>query len=495
MLNSIVEISEIKNINQYNFMKIVSLNIILASAYLVFGSLSFAASVEYGNVTSVLFAPEGIALAFFILFGPRVAFGVILGQMILSYYSGPSILGGLGIGIFNALEGILGGYLFHRLKLSKSFDRPKDVIVFISIVFFILQPISATFGVLILFAVSSIPAETFGWFGQFWLEHGIQKPLASLDLVANAWISWWIGNSLGQLIFAPLVLAWVCTQKRFTKPSLFDLAIFIASIIFFYYIFQLDLEKGSILILVFSYPLVLWIGRLGIKSITTMNLLISLVIVYIASTGYAFMENLSASDRVFYASLAISSLSLSSLFIYSLLSERNIFINQLQELANKDPLTQADNRRYFMEQAELMIKVANRHKDDIDLCMIDIDFFKSINDSYGHEAGDIVLKKFVENSSHIIREYDLFGRFGGEEFVILFSRANDNVSSKIIARMQTYFKENPIFIDEEIKINLTFSAGIAKMKEGESLRDLIKRADISMYEAKQTGRDTVIISK
>ncbi len=142
-----------------------------------------------------------------------------------------------------------------------------------------------------------------------------------------------------------------------------------------------------------------------------------------------------------------------------------------------------------------MIKVANRHKDDIDLCMIDIDFFKSINDSYGHEAGDIVLKKFVENSSHIIREYDLFGRFGGEEFVILFSRANDNVSSKIIARMQTYFKENPIFIDEEIKINLTFSAGIAKMKEGESLRNLIKRADISMYEAKQTGRDTVIISK
>lgn len=79
MLNNIVEISEIKNINQYNFMKIVSLNIILASAYLVFGSLSFAASVEYGNVTSVLFAPEGIALAFFILFGPRVAFGVILG--------------------------------------------------------------------------------------------------------------------------------------------------------------------------------------------------------------------------------------------------------------------------------------------------------------------------------------------------------------------------------------------------------------------------------
>ena len=475
-------------------MQAIGLSLILALAYVVFGSLTFATSVEYGNITSVLFAPEGVALAFFILFGPRVALGVIFGQMILSYYSGPSILGGLGIGIVNACEGILGGYLFHRFKLSKNFDRPKDVIIFVSIVFFVLQPISATFGVLILLAVSNIPAETFGWFGQFWLEHGIQKPLASWDTVPNAWVSWWIGNSLGQLIFAPLVLAWVCAQKGFSKPSLLDFVVLAASIAFFYCIFKLDVQRGSILILVFSYPLVIWIGRLGLKSITTMNFLISLVIVYIAATGYAFMENLSVADRVFYASLAISSLSLSSLFIYSLLSERNIFINQLQVLANKDPLTQANNRRYFMEKARYLVSAAKRYGDDVELVMIDIDHFKKINDSYGHAAGDVVLKKFVENSSHILREYDLLGRFGGEEFVVLFSRASGDAGFNIITRLQAYFRENPVYIDEDTGIRITFSAGIAKMKAGESIESMIKRADVAMYEAKQSGRDRIFIA-
>src|SRR5690606_2655246 len=121
----------------------------------------------------------------------------------LSYWFGPSLLGGLGIGLFNASEAVLGGYLFRCWSLSHRFDSLRDVGLFAGMVFLILQPISATGGVLVLLLNGMLPTSITDLYVQAWSLQDIQT---WLHLILPAWLYWWMGNGLGQLLVAPLLL-------------------------------------------------------------------------------------------------------------------------------------------------------------------------------------------------------------------------------------------------------------------------------------------------
>ena len=157
---------------------------VLGLSYFLLGKLAFSVSVQHGTVTSVVFTPEGASLAFCILFGRRVAPGIFLGQMMLTFSGGQPLIAGALIGVVNSFEGMLGAYLFRRLQLSPSLDRPRDVGMLVVLIFLVLQPFSATGGIAVLVATGS---------------------LAPGDAL-NAWFHWWIGNSMGQLLVAPLLL-------------------------------------------------------------------------------------------------------------------------------------------------------------------------------------------------------------------------------------------------------------------------------------------------
>ncbi len=454
--------------------KLIVLNIILMISYAFFGRLSFMASYEYANVTSVFFPPEGIALAFFILWGSRMAAGVVLGQTLLNIIAGSSIIAGVSIGLINALEGIIGGYLFHRFGLSKSFNSPRDTIIFASIIFFVLQPISATGGMSILYMLDS--------------------NLTTLAQVSSAWLNWYVGNSLGQMLFAPLLLSWLGVKNKKLSLSYTDAIVIGIVFMLIYLLLNTKLEERIIVLFSISYPLLVWLGsKTGFRAITAINIAISVIVVYVGINGSSFMCNIGVSDRMFYASIAITSLSFTSMFIYSLLSERNIFIEQLKTLANKDSLTGTNNRRHFMESAQDYLSFAARHSEKISLVIIDIDHFKHINDTYGHHAGDIVLKNFVSDIEKLLRSHDLFGRIGGEEFTLFLPKTDKEMAMKIITRIKDHFKQTAIDI-ETTKIFVNFSAGIAELKENESLLEILKRADGALYEAKRSGRDRAIIA-
>lgn len=169
---------------------------------------------------------------------------------------------------------------------------------------------------------------------------------------------------------------------------------------------------------------------------------------------------------------------------------------RLKNLSIRDDLTGVYNRRYFFQMLELEFKRAQRFQRSLSLIMLDIDHFKKINDQLGHLKGDQILKTLTHIISSSIREYDLFARFGGEEFVIILPHTNvqgaQTVAEKIHALMRTKVKNE--LIEEGIDldfhgIDFSVSLGLADYPSAAlSPKELIHQADMALYQAKRQGR-------
>ena len=160
-----------------------------------------------------------------------------------------------------------------------------------------------------------------------------------------------------------------------------------------------------------------------------------------------------------------------------------------EKLANTDPLTGAYNRRYLNEFSYEYLKIVKRENKDLSLLLLDLDDFKNINDTFGHEIGDIVIKQLVEISKSSIRESDLIIRFGGDEFIILLPNTNIQsarfVANKIINKITEYNKNK--------EFNFSISVGISHYQIGDnSIDNIILRADKSLYKAKKIGKNCVV---
>ena len=160
-----------------------------------------------------------------------------------------------------------------------------------------------------------------------------------------------------------------------------------------------------------------------------------------------------------------------------------------EKLANTDPLTGAYNRRYLNEFANDYLKIVKREKIDFSLLIVDLDDFKNINDTYGHEIGDLVLIQFVKIARETIRENDLIIRFGGDEFILLLPNTNIKnakiIATKIINRISEY--------NMSTEVNFLISIGIADYQEKDfTIDDIISRADKSLYEAKRGGKNRAV---
>jgi diguanylate cyclase (GGDEF)-like protein len=165
-------------------------------------------------------------------------------------------------------------------------------------------------------------------------------------------------------------------------------------------------------------------------------------------------------------------------------------VNRLEAAAYIDVLTGIYNRRHFAELAAPFIEKAIRQSNPYYIMMLDIDFFKTVNDTYGHLAGDEVLKMTAAKIKKTIRSYDLFARYGGEEFIILLTDPSEKDVIALADRIRVGVSEmNCEYGGNTIRV--TCSLGIAKNYDDCSLDDLIDRSDRAMYRAKGTGRDRV----
>lgn len=159
-----------------------------------------------------------------------------------------------------------------------------------------------------------------------------------------------------------------------------------------------------------------------------------------------------------------------------------------------DPLTGINNRRFFDQRVEEEVMLAHRHGTPLSCLFIDLDHFKSINDTHGHQAGDSVLKRTAELLDDAMRTSDVLARYGGEEFVILLASTEKDVAYDIAERIRTTIQNYPFIISPSKTLDLSASIGLSILSRETNIktsRDLIKAADQAVYAAKVSGRNRV----
>ncbi len=180
-------------------------------------------------------------------------------------------------------------------------------------------------------------------------------------------------------------------------------------------------------------------------------------------------------------------------------SERQAMINKIRQQANFDHLTGMCNRRYFMDLAERELERARRYQKPLAILGVDIDYFKRINDNYGHKAGDIALQKFAVTCHEVVRQTDLVGRMGGEEFAILLPETDLGRAREIAERLRKRVEESELSLpDGETVLHFTVSIGLTLLPaagEKTELDALLHKADMALYQAKNAGRNRVLIAE
>ncbi len=174
------------------------------------------------------------------------------------------------------------------------------------------------------------------------------------------------------------------------------------------------------------------------------------------------------------------------------IAKRESMENKLKHLALSDPLTGADNRRSFLEKGAYELLRSRRYNHSFSFLMMDIDHFKAVNDTYGHQVGDEVLKELVSQSTKIIRATDIFGRLGGEEFAVILPETDDETAREMGERLRKELSKLSVKSDQG-EIQVSVSIGLAMLEDDtDTLVAIIGRADSALYKAKETGRNCLV---
>ena len=178
-------------------------------------------------------------------------------------------------------------------------------------------------------------------------------------------------------------------------------------------------------------------------------------------------------------------------------SELKLAYQKLEALATTDPLTGISNRRQLLERIEQHFAMLQRTGETMSknvglgFVMIDVDYFKQVNDTFGHLAGDSILQELAMEINQVLRQYDVFGRYGGEEFLIVLPNTLPEEANRIAERLITSVRERP-FVWNNSVIHITLSAGVTWTDAThETLDDVLSKVDGLMYKAKELGRNQV----
>ena len=434
-----------------------------ALAYFMAGRLGLFIGT-YVGVVSVFWPAAGVAAAAAVRFGLTGVLGVFVGAFLTNYGQVemlPLLLASSGT--------TLAAWLVYRL----SFNYQRGEFLFGNIVcvarFFLLAiPVAAV-------AAASIGVGSLLYFG------GVSEA----EFWTALW-AWWSGDVLGAVVVAPLLLtanraAWRLERKVFRLEWLVVLcAIALMTWVLFMPRAQLG-ELGGFLL----FPLVLWVAlRFTAGAVAA--------VILFAATARVFSEIIQLGLigdqsvlQVLNLQVTLATAAVGGYLVVAALSERRESEQRLDKLANHDPLTSLANRSYFQLYLEQSIAMCQRNGGQVSLLFIDLDRFKNINDSRGHEVGDEVLRIVANRLSDALRSEDFVARLGGDEFAVVMShprtqRAARRVALKLIESLSAPFEI------EGNRYSISASIGISVCPDdGTDANTLLRQADLAMYQAKQ----------
>lgn len=176
------------------------------------------------------------------------------------------------------------------------------------------------------------------------------------------------------------------------------------------------------------------------------------------------------------------------------ITERKKLEWQLEQEANTDALTGCASRRHFLERAEQEMLRTHRYGGELSILELDLDHFKAINDQYGHHAGDLTLKKLVAICQELLRDVDIIGRLGGEEFAILLPETDSQQALEIAQRLCSAVAASEVALPIQAPLHFTTSIGVASLSRNDAhIETLLNRADQALYRAKHEGRNRICI--
>ncbi|MFI4940292.1 MAG: GGDEF domain-containing protein [Burkholderiales bacterium] len=318
---------------------------------------------------------------------------------------------------------------------------------------------------------------------------------ASFGYLPPRWPMWWaIGVTAVNSVFFFMLFSG--QNLRLRDPSMTEMQLIVSMFAAMIFISQADEARGAFLLFV-PVPLLFGVLRLNFGQMMRVGMvgLIGYAGV-IASICYYHPERVKLPIEMLYLlSLAAVMFLVCVMcgYISRIRSNLSSAIATISELAHRDSLTGLFNRRDLMDRLE--VEVARNVREaqrELNLCMIDLDHFKAINDKFGHTVGDevlILVGKCIEESIRIV---DYVARYGGEEFVLILGRASDDLALTICERVRE--RVSQLQIKNMPGFSVTISVGIARSVAGETSTQWIKRADEALYEAKENGRNCVRVA-
>lgn len=176
------------------------------------------------------------------------------------------------------------------------------------------------------------------------------------------------------------------------------------------------------------------------------------------------------------------------------INERKLLESELMRQAYLDPLTGLFNRRHLLAQGDVELSRATRNSSALSVLMLDIDFFKEVNDKYGHQAGDSILQALGNIFQNTLRKINVIARLGGEEFAIILPATDTNTAVSVAERLRKLIADMAVTIPTGLSIKVTVSIGVATLDNQDiNIDTILGRADKALYEAKKTGRNKVCV--
>lgn len=443
----------------------------ISLVYFALAKLGLSFTTVADNVT-LIWPPSGLALFALLVFGRGFWLWVMLGAFTVNITTDASLGACIGIAIGNTLEAVVAFSVLNYFGFNKRLSGVRDVLLLALLAAGLSTMVSASIGAFSLASSAAIPWDTYPY----------------------AWLTWWMGDAMGILVFTPLLLSWwykypgPVSRARLIEASIMVISVCIVTGVVF--AGQNLLFEKPVALAYMTFPFLIWAAmRFGLRGVTTTVMLIGGIILLTIIFEQGLFVTSSSLGSLTLTWLYTNFLAITGIVLSAAIQERQEAEQGMRYLAQHDPLTRLPNRLALIDRVEQAIAHADRNRRKFAVLYIDLDRFKVINDSLGHSRGDEMLAAVSKRLLDCVRKEDTVSRMGGDEFVILIQDVRHTedvymVCNKIIASMR-----EPIQVDESTLHN-SASIGICLYpNDGDTAEVLLKNADIAMYRAKETGRD------